>query len=69
MNKELLAEKLAELPLYTYEFVDPAKLEFNERIRWICQHECPMYGKAGPARRQWAPLRNAKTNAAVLQAA
>ena len=46
MNKELLTEKLAELPLYTYEFIDPAKLEFNDRIRWICQHECPMYGKS-----------------------
>ena len=46
MNKELLAEKLAELPLYTYEFIDPAGLEFNDRIRWICQHECPMYGKS-----------------------
>jgi predicted metal-binding protein len=46
MNKELFAEKLAELPLYTYEWIDPAKLEFNDRIRWICQHECPMYGKS-----------------------
>ena len=46
MDKELLAARLAELPLYTFEFVDPAKLEFNERIRWICQHECPMYGQS-----------------------
>ena len=43
MNKELLTEKLAELPLYTFDFIDPAKLEFSDRIRWICQHECPMY--------------------------
>ena len=46
MNKELLTEKLAELPLYTFDFIDPAKLEFSDRIRWICQHECPMYGKS-----------------------
>ena len=45
LNKELLEAQLAELPLYVYEFIDPAKLEFSDRIRWICEHECPMYGK------------------------
>ena len=45
MNRELLEEKLAELPLYVYADVDPAALEFPDRIRWICEHECPMYNK------------------------
>ena len=45
MNKEILEEKLAQLPLYGYFFIDPKSLEFNQRIRWICQNECPMYGK------------------------
>ena len=45
MNRELLEEQLAQLPLYTYTFFDPAKLEFSQRIRWICENECPMYGK------------------------
>ena len=45
LNREMLEAQLAELPLYVYEFIDPAKLEFSDRIRWICQHECPMYGK------------------------
>ncbi|MDO5399509.1 MAG: DUF2284 domain-containing protein [Eubacteriales bacterium] len=44
MNRQLLEEKLAELPLYIYDFVDIQELEFNDRIRWICEHECPMYG-------------------------
>ena len=44
MNRALLEEKLAELPLYIYDFIDPAELEFSERVRWICQHECPKYG-------------------------
>lgn len=44
MNRALLEEKLAELPLYIYDFFDPAELEFSDRIRWICQHECPKYG-------------------------
>ena len=40
-----LEARLAELPLYAYFFVDPQTLEFSDRIRWICEHECPMYGK------------------------
>lgn len=40
-----LGERLAELPLYTCQFIDPRELEFSDRIRWICEHECPMYGK------------------------
>ena len=46
MNRELLMEKLSELPLYIYDFIDPKELEFNNRIRWICENECPMYGKS-----------------------
>ncbi len=46
MNQELLEEKLAELPLYICDFLDPKELEFSGRIRWICEHECPMYGKS-----------------------
>jgi len=46
MNRELLEEKLSELPLYIYDFFDPKDLEFSSRIRWICEHECPMCGKS-----------------------
>ena len=45
MDREKLEQQLAELPLYAYFFIDPKTLEFSERIRWICEHECPMYGK------------------------
>ena len=46
INKELLEAKLSELPLYIYAFIDPKGLEFSDRIRWICENECPMYGKS-----------------------
>ena len=46
MNRELLEQKLSELPLYIYDFIDPSDLEFSSRIRWICEHECPMYGQS-----------------------
>lgn len=45
MDKALLEEKLAELPLYAYAFIDPREMEFSQRIRHICKTECPMYGK------------------------
>lgn len=44
MDLELLEQQLAELPLYYYQVLDPKELEFSSRIRWICEHECPMYG-------------------------
>ena len=46
LNISALEEQLAQLPLYTYHFFKPNELEFTERITWICQHECPMYGKS-----------------------
>ena len=45
MNKEFLEQQLSQLPLYVYSFIDPKGLEFSDRIRWICENECPMHGK------------------------
>ena len=45
MDRALLEEQLAQLPLYIYCYIDPKTIEFNQRIRWICEHECPMYGR------------------------
>ena len=41
MDREILENALSELPLYVYFYADPQTLEFSERIRWICQNECP----------------------------
>ena len=46
MNKELLEQQLSELPLYAYFYIKPERLEFSQRIRWICEQECPRYGKS-----------------------
>lgn len=46
MNIELLETQLAQLPLFSYHWFDPRELDFSERIRWICQNECPMYSKS-----------------------
>ena len=44
LNRELLEEKMADLPLYIYAYLDPKSLVYSEQIRWICENECPMYG-------------------------
>lgn len=46
MNRGQLEAQLAELPLLQYEFFSTADLEFSDRIRYVCEHECPMYGKS-----------------------
>lgn len=46
LNKELLESQLAEFPLFAYGFLDPKKLDFTQRVRYICQSGCPMYGKS-----------------------
>lgn len=45
MNLEKLETQLSELPLYQYAFMKTSDLEFSERIRWICEHECSMYNQ------------------------
>ena len=45
MDRALLEQQLQEFPLYMYAYIDPNSIEFSPRIRYICQHECPMYGK------------------------
>ena len=45
MDLERLEAELMELPLLGYFYVDPKSLEFSDRIRWICENECPMCNK------------------------
>ena len=45
IERQRFEEKLSDFPLYVYAWIDPKDLTFSDRIRYICQHECPMYGK------------------------
>jgi len=45
MDREKLEQQLAELPLLQYEFFRTEELMFTERVRYICETECPMYNK------------------------
>ena len=46
LNRELLESQLADFPLFVYGFIDPTELEFTQRVRFVCQLECPMYGQS-----------------------
>ncbi len=46
MDREKFEASLLELPLYQYEFLTPQELTFTERIRVVCEQECPMYGRS-----------------------
>ncbi len=45
MDKAKLESELAGLPILQYEFIRTEELTFSDRIRRICETECPMYGK------------------------
>ena len=44
MDKEHLEQKLAQLPLFQYSFLKSEELIFSERVRMICETECPRFG-------------------------
>lgn len=46
IDKNRLEQELSQLPLYIYSNIDPKSLEFAQRVRYICEHDCPMYGKS-----------------------
>lgn len=45
MNRTLLEQQLAQLPLLQYEFFSTDELSFSQRVRHICETECPMYNR------------------------
>lgn len=46
MNRELLEQQLSELPLMYSYFFPTEELVFSDRVRHICQSDCPQYGKS-----------------------
>jgi predicted metal-binding protein len=46
MDRDRVEAQLSELPLAQYAWVNTEDLTFSQRIRYVCQTECPMYGKS-----------------------
>ena len=43
MDKQAVEQQLCQLPVSQYAWIDPREIEFSERVRYVCEHECPMY--------------------------
>ena len=43
IDKAAIEQQLAELPLFQYDWIETSELVFSERVRYICQTQCPMY--------------------------
>lgn len=44
MDKASFEQKLAQLPLFQYSFMKSEELTFSDRVRTICETECPRFG-------------------------
>ncbi len=44
-DRVVLEQQLSQLPLFQYEFLKSEELVFTERVRHVCESDCPMYGK------------------------
>ena len=44
MDKQAVEAQLCQLPISQYAWIDPQTIEFSDRISYVCEHECPMYG-------------------------
>lgn len=44
MDKQAVEQQLCQLPVSQYAWIDPREIDFSERVRYVCEHECPMYG-------------------------
>lgn len=46
MDRELLERRMRDLPIVQYEFFETASLTFSQRVRTVCQSDCPRYGSS-----------------------
>lgn len=43
LDREKVEQWLADKPVYQYAWFDSSEVEFSERVRYVCETECPMY--------------------------
>ena len=46
MNKELLESHITEYPICEYAFIQVEDITFLDQVRYICETECPQYGRS-----------------------
>ncbi|MBS6395583.1 MAG: DUF2284 domain-containing protein [Clostridiales bacterium] len=46
MDQEKLERQITEYPVCEYAFINPDDISFLDQVRYICETECPQYGKS-----------------------
>ncbi|MDO4491699.1 MAG: DUF2284 domain-containing protein [Lachnospiraceae bacterium] len=46
MTHAEIEEFITQFPLYQYAFLTPGEIEYDEKTRLFCKHECPGYGSS-----------------------
>jgi len=46
LDQVWMEQQLSQLPLFQYGFLTPDQLVFTERVRHVCEQECPMYNSS-----------------------
>ena len=44
MDRAAIEEKITQFPICEYAFIRPEEIPFSEKVRYICETECPRYG-------------------------
>lgn len=44
MDNQAVEAQLCRCRISQYAWSNPQTIEFSDRIRYVCEHECPMYG-------------------------
>ena len=45
-QKIQIEEQVAQFPLFGYGYLPTTEVAFSERVRYICETECPQYGRS-----------------------
>ncbi len=46
VQRQQMEEKIKELPLYGYAYLPVEEIPYSPRVRYICETECPQYGRS-----------------------
>ena len=46
MDRKKLEEQIAQYPIFEYAFIEADKIPFRDKVRYICETECPQYGRS-----------------------
>lgn len=65
--EQLVEEFVFDYPICEYYFLEPGELIFSDKVRYICEHDCPHYGKSWACPPAISPIENCIRECAAYQ--